>query len=107
MTAAERRARAHDRVRTVLPGERECIVRATFRQDLGFWIGSNPRTALRILRLIDEVMRDPHAGLGKPEPLKHDFAGQWSRRITERDRLIYLITDAAIVFILAREHYPR
>lgn len=50
-------------------------------------------------------MRDPHAGLGKPEPLKHRRRAAWSRRITQEHRLIYEITDLAIYFLGASGHY--
>lgn len=59
----------------------------------------------RINRLIDDVLRDPFSGIGKPEPLKHAFAGSWSRRITDEHRLVYLVEgDDAVVF-QARYHY--
>jgi toxin YoeB len=62
-------------------------------------------TTKRILRLITEVLRDPFAGIGKPEPLKHSLPGAWSRRITDEHRLVYLVTDKDIVILQARYHY--
>ena len=78
-----------------------------FREDLAHWIGSDPRTALRVMRMIEEILRDPFLGIGKPEALKHDQHGRWSRRITEGDRLLYLVREAAIYFLAARWHYDR
>jgi toxin YoeB len=89
-----------------LPTEaRQAIVLQQFRQDLTHWIGSEPRTASRIMRLVEEVLRDPFLGVGKPEALKHGLSGRWSRRITDRDRLVYLVKGDAAYFIAARSHY--
>jgi len=55
--------------------------------------------------LIRDVQRDPFAGLGKPEPLRHEFAGCWSRRIDQEHRLIYQITDTRIRILACRYHY--
>ncbi len=81
------------------------ILREDFRTDLAFWIGSEPRIALRIMRLIEEVVRDPFAGIGKPEGLKHDPENRWSRRITDEHRLVYAITSRGPAFYRARYHY--
>lgn len=59
----------------------------------------------RINRLIDDALRDPTQGIGKPEPLKHMLAGAWSRRITEEHRLVYLVDDDDLVVMQARFHY--
>lgn len=83
------------------------MVVGEFRYDLAWWIGSNPRTALRIMRLVEEIIRDPFVGTGKPEALKHDQHGRWSRRITESDRLLYLVKGAEVFFLAARWHYGR
>jgi toxin YoeB len=85
----------------------QAIVFSQFRQDLAWWIGSNPRTALRVMRLVEEVIREPFFGTGKPEGLKHGERGNWSRRITEADRLVYVVHGAAIYFLAARWHYER
>ena len=64
------------------------------------------RTMLkRINRLIDDALRDPVAGIGKPEPLRHMLAGAWSRRITEEHRLVYLVDGDDLVVLQARLHY--
>jgi toxin YoeB len=87
--------------------ERQAILLHDFRRDLTHWIGFDPRLALRIMRLIEDVLRDPISGLGKPEPLRHDSHGQWSRRITDEHRLIYRIRQSGILFMYARGHYGR
>lgn len=62
-------------------------------------------TTKRIVRLINDVLRDPCDGIGKPEPLKHSMPGAWSRRITDEHRLVYLVTDKDVVILQARYHY--
>jgi toxin YoeB len=59
----------------------------------------------RIKRLIDDALRDPTDGIGKPEPLKHMLAGTWSRRITDEHRLVYLVDEEDLVILQARFHY--
>lgn len=76
-----------------------------FREDLRFWVESDRRTALRILKLIEAVMRDPFQGIGKPEPLKFLGPGVWSRRITQEHRLVYVVSADQIDFIQGRYHY--
>ena len=86
-------------------GEREAIFQARFREDLHFWVETDRRTALRVLQLVEAVMRHPFEGIGKPEPLKHQLAGAWSRRITQEHRLVYLVREVRIDFLQARYHY--
>lgn len=105
MTAAKRRVISRP-PSPAAPGEdRQAIVHREFRQDLAWWIGSNPRIALRVMRLIEEIVRDPFTGTGKPEALRHRQTGEWSRRITDADRLVYIVRGAAIFFLAARSHY--
>lgn len=85
--------------------ERQAILLREFRSDLTYWIGAHPRTALRIMRMIEEVLADPGSGIGKPEPLQHDLAGQWSRRITEEHRMVYRVRNLDVLFAMARWHY--
>ncbi len=89
------------------PHERVSVFQPEFREDLRFWVQTNQRVALKILDLIEAVMRDPFAGIGKPEPLKHVAPGTWSRRITEEHRLVYLVTDDRVDFLQGRYHYTR
>lgn len=74
-------------------------------EDLAWWIEQDRQKALRIINLIKDVQRDPFKGIGKPEPLKHEFAGCWSRRIDQEHRLIYQITENKIRILACRYHY--
>ncbi len=85
--------------------ERLTVFRPEFRQDLRYWVETNRRVALRVLDLVEAVMRDPFQGVGKPEPLKYVLAGAWSRRITEEHRLVYAVSTHRIDFVQARYHY--
>ena len=76
-----------------------------FLEDLGHWVATDRKTALKILELVEATRRDPFAGLGKPEPLRHLGAGIWSRRITQEHRLVYRVTEDSILFAQARYHY--
>ncbi len=86
-------------------GERLGVFHPEFRQDLRYWVETNRRVALRVLDLVEAVMRDPFQGVGKPAPLKHVLAGAWSRRITEEHRLVYSVSADRIDFLQARYHY--
>jgi toxin YoeB len=74
-------------------------------EDLAFWVRTRPRTALRVLELVEAAIRDPYAGIGKPEPLKHRLRGCWSRRIDQEHRLVYRVEGGQVVFLAARFHY--
>lgn len=73
--------------------------------DLAWWIEQDRKKALRIVKLIEAVQRDPFSGLGEPEPLKHDFAGCWSRRIDREHRLVYEVFETRIKILACRYHY--
>jgi toxin YoeB len=73
--------------------------------DFTFWMSHDRKIAKRIVRLIKEIERDPFEGIGKPEPLKHDMTGFWSRRITEEHRLVYAVEKNQVLFAQARYHY--
>jgi len=85
--------------------ERLAVFHPEFRQDLRYWTETNRRVALRIMDLVEAVMREPFHGIGKPEPLKYVLAGAWSRRITEEHRLVYSVSADRIDFLQARYHY--
>ena len=87
--------------------ERDCVLLPACRDDLAYWVNTDPRIASRLLRLIDEVMRTPFTGTGKPEPLKEKRAGMWSRRLTDEHRLLYIVENERISFLRARYHYDR
>jgi toxin YoeB len=73
--------------------------------DYTYWLTADRTTLKRINRLIDEILRDPFVGIGKPEQLKHALAGSWSRRISDEHRLVYLVDDHDVVVLQARYHY--
>lgn len=85
--------------------ERVSVFQPQFREDLAYWIRTDRKTALRLLRIVEEVMRDPFRGIGKPEPLKGLGPGVWSRRLTQEHRLVYLVSDDRIDFLQGRYHY--
>lgn len=74
-------------------------------EDLEVWSTINPKVLSRIIRLIAETTRTPRTGTGKPERLKHLGGEVWSRRITEKDRLVYDIQHDAVIIIACRFHY--
>jgi len=74
-------------------------------EDLAWWIEKDRKKALKIIRLIPEVQRDPFHGTGKPEPLKHELSGCWSRRIDEEHRLVYEVQENRIRILACRYHY--
>ncbi len=73
--------------------------------DYTSWLAADRQTLKRINRLIDDALRDPVAGIGKPEPLRHMLTGVWSRRITEEHRLVYLVDGDDLVVLQVRFHY--
>jgi toxin YoeB len=87
------------------PARRRALMQEQFREDLRFWIAEDPRMAERLMRIVEDTIRDPFSGLGKPEPLRHVFTGCWSRRLTAEHRVVYRVTDEAIDFLQARYHY--
>ena len=74
-------------------------------EDYVYWQMQDRKTLKRINQLIADVMRDPFAGIGKPEPLKHILSGAWSRRIDDKNRLVYYVTDSHVIILQARDHY--
>ena len=85
--------------------ERQSVFHPHFREDLSYWVKTDRKTALRILELVEAVLKDPFAGIGKPEPLKFVLAGCWSRRITQEHRMVYRVTENRVDFLQARYHY--
>lgn len=73
--------------------------------DLAWWVEHEVRTAKKIISLIEEVRRHPFEGRGKPEPLRHELAGCWSRRITQEHRLVYEVKSGEIRLLFCRFHY--
>ena len=84
---------------------REAVFHPEFREDLRSWVENDRRVALRVLELVEAVLRDPFQGVGKPEPLRHALAGAWSRRLTQEHRLVYRVSQGRVDFLQARYHY--
>ena len=74
-------------------------------QDYLYWQTQDKRTLKRINMLIQDILRNKFDGIGKPEPLKHEFQGCWSRRIDAENRLVYSATDGTIIIYQCRTHY--
>ena len=74
-------------------------------EDYEYWQRTSKEKVKQIGKLIKAIKRDPFKGIGKPEPLKHDLAGYWSRRIDQEHRLVYEIQDDAIIIVQCRYHY--
>ncbi|MBN2263889.1 MAG: Txe/YoeB family addiction module toxin [Prolixibacteraceae bacterium] len=73
--------------------------------DYLYWQKTDKRMLARINNLLRDIKRQPFAGMGKPEPLKHKYRGYWSRRIDGEHRLIYKIKDDEILIAKCRFHY--
>jgi toxin YoeB len=73
-------------------------------QDLAWWITHDRRIALRIVKLVEAIQRDPFQGTGKPEPLRHELAGAWCRRIDGEHRLVYSVAESKIRILACRFH---
>ncbi len=76
-------------------------------QDYLYWQTQDKKTLKRINALIQDINRTPFEGLGKPEPLKHDLSGFWSRRIDEHNRLVYRIENNMLIITQCRTHYKK
>lgn len=84
---------------------RLAVFQSEFREDLRWWVRTDRKTALRVLDLVEAVLRDPFSGVGKPEPLKYLGGGVWSRRVTQEHRLVCLVQEDRVDFLQARYHY--
>jgi toxin YoeB len=76
-----------------------------FRADLRYFVEHDRKLALRLLDLLEAVLRDPFQGVGRPEPLKYLGPDVWSRRLTDEHRLVYRVLDERVDFLQARYHY--
>lgn len=74
-------------------------------EDLGWWVEKDRKQALKIIKLIKEIQKNPFEGIGKPEPLKHELSGCWSRRIDREHRLVYQVSEEKIRILACRYHY--
>ena len=81
------------------------VFEASAFDDFVNWAAEDKKIYAKIATLIRDIQRNAFAGLGKPEPLRHNLKGYWSRRITEEHRLVYKVTDDAIIVASCRYHY--
>jgi toxin YoeB len=69
------------------------------------WSVNDRKIAKKIMDLVKDINRSPFSGIGKPEPLKYDYAGYWSRRITDEHRLVYKVEDDTLTIVSCKFHY--
>lgn len=84
---------------------RRILFEASAFEDFNQWATFDKKTYRKIVSLIKDIDRSPFEGLGKPEALKHDWTGYWSRRITSEHRLVYKVTDSDVIIAACRYHY--
>ena len=77
------------------------------RDDYQFWVANDKKRLKRVNELIKDIERHPYEGIGKPEPLKANLQGYWSRRIDTGHRIVYAVEENQVVFISLRFHYDR
>lgn len=84
----------------------EIIFTTEAEYDLTFWKRTNNTSVLKRIRLLlENILETPYSGIGKPEPLKHELSGKWSRRITKTDRLIYQVIENKLFIFSLKGHY--
>ena len=74
-------------------------------EDFTNWATQDKKVYAKIITLIKDIKRNPFLGLGKPEPLKYELSGDWSRRINDEHRLVYKVTDTMIIIASCKYHY--
>ena len=84
---------------------KDIIFREKALEELQDWEKTNQLIFSKIIRLIEEIQTDPFGGLGKPEPLKYEKQGYWSRRITKEHRLVYKLSENSIIIVSCKFHY--
>lgn len=84
---------------------RKIFLTATAREDLAFWEETNPKIIKKIDAILVSILADPTNGIGKPEKLKYELSGAWSRRINHIHRIVYEIHDKDVVVLQLRDHY--
>ena len=86
---------------------RKVVITPKAFKEFAEWANEDRRVLVKIVLLINDIQRSPFEGIGKPEPLKHDFQGVWSRRITGEHRLLYRVDDEQITVSACRFHYQK
>jgi len=74
-------------------------------EDFNQWATLDKKIYQKIIALIKDINRSPFSGLGKPEALKYEYSGYWSRRINDEHRLVYKVTDTEIIIVACKYHY--
>ena len=85
--------------------ERDLVVEPEFLDDLRYWVEHDRKIALKAFELIEATLREPFAGIGKPEQLRYGLQGSWSRRLTQEHRIVYVVEGSRVRFVSARYHY--
>ena len=75
------------------------------KEDFDNWLKTNKSVAKKIVQLIETIKQNPFKGIGKPEPLKHQLSGYWSRRINKEHRLVYSVSENTVFILSAQGHY--
>ncbi len=86
---------------------RDLVFKGNAFNDFNEWAKTDKKIYRKIVDLIQECRRDPFKGSGKPEALKHNFRGCWSRRIDQENRLVYMVREDSIEIISCKYHYPK
>lgn len=84
---------------------REAVLQPEFRQDLRYWVATDRKIALRLLKLMEAALKDPFCGIGQPEPLRHLGSDVWSRRLNQEHRMVYKVSAGRVDFLQGRYHY--
>lgn len=84
---------------------RDAVFQPEFLDDLRYWAQRDRKLLIKLLDIIEAIVREPFEGIGKPEPLRHNQAGAWSRRLNKEHRVVYLVLDDRISFLQGRYHY--
>jgi len=74
-------------------------------EDFNEWLEKDKKIHQKVIKLIKEVIRSPFSGVGKPEAMRHELSGYWSRRIDDEHRLVYKVTEEAVIVISCKNHY--
>ncbi len=85
--------------------DRRAVFSTHFLQDMEYWTCADRRTAIRLLRLVRDILNAPLGRIGKPEPLKRKLSGLWSRRLTREHRVVYEVVKNEVRFLQVRYHY--
>lgn len=84
---------------------RKIFLTPTAREDFAFWEETNPKIIQKINRILESILVDPASGIGKPEKLKFQLSGTWSRRVDHRHRMVYEIQSDTVIVLQLRDHY--